>query len=233
MHISEELLQRSLEQLRRKQADEPAPLEETMASLTESVTSMFELTGAGLMLVDDDQLLHSVLATDPVGWDLEQAQEKVGEGPCVDTLVYGEVVSTEDVLSDPRWSSLPEELRDTAIGGVLGVPIRLGGTTVGALNVFVDEPHEWDESDHHALTTYGAVLESLLTSALLAENRDTVVKQLQEALDSRVIIERCVGMLMGRHGIDAVTAFNRLRGQARSSRRKVHDLAHEILSAAG
>ncbi len=57
--------------------------------------------------------------------------------------------------------------------------------------------------------------------------------QLQEALESRVVIERCVGLLMGRDGVDAATAFNELRDIARPNRRKVHELAAEILATHG
>jgi len=45
-----------------------------------------------------------------------------------------------------------------------------------------------------------------------------------------VVIERAVGVRMGREGIDAVAAFNKLRGVARSSERKVADVAAELLA---
>lgn len=233
MHIRQEVLDRAVEQLRQSQAENGVSLQDSMAHLTDSVISMFGLTGAGLMLVDDDQLVRSVLATDDLGWVLEDGQEKAGEGPCVDAVVHGVVASTTDIREDERWPSLAAVLADSGIGGVLGVPIRLAGATVGALNVFVDEPHDWDESDRHALTTFGELLEAILGSALLAEQRDTVAKQLQDALGSRVLIERCVGLLMGREGISAVEAFNRLRDIARPSRRKVHDVARELLAEHG
>lgn len=230
MHISQETLDRSIQALRGVQADEAVSLETALGQLTDSVTTMFGLTGAGLMLLDEAQLLHSVLATDELGWELEHAQERVGDGPCVETLIYGHVVSTEDLLDDERWPELTVELKDSGIGAVLGVPIRLSNATVGALNVYVDGPHAWDDSDRHALRTYGTIVEAHLTTALFAEHHAELADQLQQALDSRVKIERCVGLLMGRDGLDAVAAFNQLRDRARSNRRKVHDLAEEILA---
>lgn len=229
MHIDHEVLDRTLEQIRRTQAQNALALEDTMGQLADSVTSMFGLTGSGLMLIDDDQLLNSVLATDELGWTLERAHEEAEEGPCVETLVYAAVVSTDDIVEDERWPVLRSELHGSGLGAVLGVPITLGGSTVGALNVYVDRPYQWDDSDRHALTRFGQLLESVLTTALFAEQQDKLVSQLQEALDSRVLIERCVGLLMGRHCIDAVTAFNRLRSEARANRQRVHDLAGEIL----
>src|SRR5207249_397101 len=56
-----------------------------------------------------------------------------------------------------------------------------------------------------------------------------VADQLQYALDYRVVIERAVGYLMGTHHLDAVTAFDMLRRRARDSRRRVADVATEIL----
>lgn len=233
VHIKQEMLDRAVEQLRRTQTDTHVGLDKAMEQLTDAVIAMFGLTGAGLMLVDDDQLLRSVLATDERGWVLEDSQVQAGEGPCVDATIHGELTSTSDVLIDERWPVLTGLMKDSGIGGVLGVPIRLAGATVGALNVFVDEEYHWDDSDFLALTTFGGVLEMLLSASLLAEQRDAVANQLQEALDSRVVIDRCVGLLMGRHGIGAVAAFNELRSIARPQRRKVHEVARELLDERG
>ncbi len=230
MHIRQEVLDGAVEQLLRSEAEAGLTTHDAMERLVQSVTGLFGLTGAGLMLIDDDQLLRAALATDELGDRLEQTQEEVREGPCVETLVYGHVVSTEDICEDDRWPRLRDALAGAGIGAVLGVPIRLAGATVGALNVYVDQPHVWDDSDRDALTTFGELLEALLATSLLAERRDAVVSQLQQALDSRVMIERCVGLLMGRDGIDAVAAFNHLRNLARPSRQKVHDVAREILA---
>ena len=233
MHIKQDGLDRAVEQLRRSQAESGLSLETAMEHLTNSVIEIFGLTGAGLMLIDDDQVLKSILATDELGWTLEDAQEAAGEGPCIDAVVHGELVVTDDVRNDVRWPRLGDALGEARIGGVLGVPVRLAGATVGALNVYVDGKYDWDESDVEALTSYRRLLEALLTTALFAEQRDEVVGQLQAALDSRILIERCVGLLMGRENIGAVAAFNRLRDIARPSRRKVQDIARELLAEHG
>jgi AmiR/NasT family two-component response regulator len=57
-----------------------------------------------------------------------------------------------------------------------------------------------------------------------------MVIQLQLALASRVVIDQAVGVLMERSGLDASTAFERLRRRARSSSRRVADIAQEIVA---
>jgi AmiR/NasT family two-component response regulator len=61
----------------------------------------------------------------------------------------------------------------------------------------------------------------------------TTVSQLQSALDSRVVIERATGMLAERFDLPIPDAFELLRSAARSSRRKVSDLAQELTESRG
>jgi AmiR/NasT family two-component response regulator len=54
------------------------------------------------------------------------------------------------------------------------------------------------------------------------------VSRLEGALERRSVIERAKGILMERHGIDAPTAFDRLRRHARSNNRTVVDVARAV-----
>lgn len=55
-------------------------------------------------------------------------------------------------------------------------------------------------------------------------------RQLQQALESRIVIEQAKGMLAERLGCDVSTAFEVLRHAARSSRRNIHELAAEVIA---
>jgi AmiR/NasT family two-component response regulator len=101
---------------------------------------------------------------------------------------------------------------------------------VGSLNVYRNQPSEWSAEETDALQAYATVIEGLLHAALQVRERDELAEQLQHALDHRVVIERAVGVTMGRDRIDAVAAFNKLRETARSSGRKVADVATELLA---
>ena len=59
-----------------------------------------------------------------------------------------------------------------------------------------------------------------------AENR---ARQLQTALDSRVIIEQGKGFLAGRDGISPEAAFERMRRQARAQHLAVRDVARRVM----
>ena len=200
--------------------------------VVDSLRHVFSVTGAGLMLVDAESRLHYVAATDTAAETLELVQEETGVGPCIDAFLEGAEVSTVDILVDARYAQIAETVAAAGIRAVLGVPVRVGGLAVGSLNVYCHEPNDWDDSERAGIERYERMLASLLESALAAHQRGQIVDQLQLALDQRVSTERAIGYLMGRDGIDARAAFDRLRRTARSQRRPVRDVAQELLDQA-
>jgi GAF domain-containing protein len=199
----------------------------------DAAVGLFGVSGAGMMVIDENQELRFVAATDEPGRKLEEFQAAVGEGPCVDTLILDTVVTTPDVSTDDRWERLAPLIRETPVRAVLGVPARAGGGAIGAFNVYRSSPGGWDEDQLHAVEVFNVVVEALIGNALLANVRETIVQQLQFALENRVDIERAVGIIMARDNVDPVTAFNALRSQARAQRRKVSELAKDILASIG
>ena len=63
-------------------------------------------------------------------------------------------------------------------------------------------------------------------------DREVEVAQLRRALSSRVWIEQAKGVLVATGGVSPDEAFQRLRAQARSSSRKLADLAQEVVQEA-
>jgi GAF domain-containing protein len=209
-----------------------APLDGLAAALarvTSTTRHLFAADGAGIMLVDDDDALTYVQSDDEDARRLESAQRETGQGPCVDCLVLDHIVETTDVQDDSRWPTLGPLLQGSGVRAVLGVPIRIGGGAVGSLNVYRSAVGPWDDSEVVAIRSFAGVVEDLVGSALLARSQEALAEQLQHALDHRKIIERAIGFVMARDSLDAVAAFDRLRRVARDERRKVVDVAAELL----
>jgi GAF domain-containing protein len=197
----------------------------------DSVNAVFGYSGAGVMFITESGYLSYIAASDEASRQLEEAQASAGQGPCYESYVYAREVVTSDVCADDRWPQLRTKLT-APVRAVAGTPLRLGGSPVGTLNVYRDEPVDWDASDINALTAYANLISEVLGAALSAHESGVVADQLQYALDYRVVIERAVGYLMGTRGLNAVTAFDVLRRQARDSRRRVADVATDLLGEA-
>ena len=190
---------------------------------------VFQVDGAGLMLVDADGVLRSTTASDRPGGMLESLQEQFGEGPCVDAFLKDGPVLADDLAADPRWPSVGPLAAGHGVRAVLGVPIDLRDGPMGTLNVYAAHPRGWDDSEVAAIQAYTRVIASLLRSAVQAHVSGRAATQLQRALDSRSLIEQAKGVLMERRGLDQQAAFELLRSRARSTRRRLQDVARETV----
>jgi GAF domain-containing protein len=190
---------------------------------------VFDVDGAGLMLLSEDGALRYIAASDEPGRMLEHLQEQFGEGPCVDAFLGDAPVLAGDMHADPRWPSVGPLAARHGVHAVLGVPIDLGQGPVGTLNVYAAQPHRWDKADVAAIQAYTRVVGSLLLAAVRAHLRGQAATQLQHALDHRSLIEQAKGVIMQRRGIDQQAAFELLRTQARSTRRRLDEVARDTV----
>src|SRR5271165_1510057 len=142
--------------------------------------------------------------------------------------------------SGPAGLSRPRTWRPRRIAGrgsrrrpgfaaVQALPMRLREQVIGALNLFRAGPGALAPADIRV----GQALADVATISLLHErgmrHSDTLNEQLQAALNSRVIIEQAKGKLAERLGVDMDQAFSLLRGRARTSNRRLSDLAQAFV----
>jgi hypothetical protein len=110
--------------------------------------------------------------------------------------------------------------------------VELDGGVIGTLDIYSSQPRDWDPSEVAALHAYAGLVASLLSAAVTAQVKGRLADQLQAALAHRWLIEQAKGVLMGREDLDAQAAFERLRRAARSSTRRVADVAREVTGGA-
>jgi AmiR/NasT family two-component response regulator len=58
------------------------------------------------------------------------------------------------------------------------------------------------------------------------------MSQLEEALNSRSVIDQALGILIGRHHLTASEAFDLLRRQSQNNNRKLRDVATDLVTQA-
>jgi transcriptional regulator with GAF, ATPase, and Fis domain len=202
----------------------------SLQQVVDAAKVLFKAEGAGLMLLAEGETLRWVSATDPRSQVLEHVQERLGEGPCLDAFHNRSLQQVTDSGAEQRWPELAKVLRHDGIHAVLSVPVDVAEGTVGTLNVYLAEPRDWDHSERNAVEVYGRLVGSLLGSALAAELQGELVEQLRWALEHRIVVEQAKGVLMGREGISADIAYERIRMVARSSRQPVIEVARLVVA---
>jgi GAF domain-containing protein len=197
--------------------------------LINMIKQLLDADGTGLMLVDARGELRWASASDQPAQEVEEEQAELAEGPCAEAFSQATPVVWRDVDRDGLGQIVSEMLQARFMAG-MSVPVELGGGPVGTLDVYAHSPREWHHSEISALQAYAGVLAALLGAAVAAHAHGRLARQLQVALDQRIMIEQAKGILMERHAIDGSTAFEWLRAAARSNRVKVVNVARDLLA---
>jgi GAF domain-containing protein len=205
-------------------------LAEVLHEVIGAAIPLLRADGVGLMLADQQGALRWVTATNEAEQAFEQAERDLGEGPCIDAFCAGQVFWTSDLRADPRWPRLGPAASTNHIRGVLSAPVLLHDQPIGTCNALTTATRRWTEADVGAVSAFAVVLGRLIGSIADARHKTELTAQLQFALNSRVLIEQAKGVLMEREGVDAHRAFELLRRHARSSERKLADVAREVLA---
>jgi hypothetical protein len=200
----------------------------SVLQLVTMTKQLLEVDGVGLMLVDAEGVLRWAAASDQQAEQLEQAQEELAQGPCTDAFWQRAPVPVRDVTREGA-QQIAAVLLDASFRAALSVPVELAGGPIGTLDAYARGERAWNESEVSALQACAGVVANLLGHAVAAYTQGRLARQLQVALEHRVVIEQAKGVLMERELLDAATAFERLRSIARSRQRTVGEVAHEVL----
>jgi transcriptional regulator with GAF, ATPase, and Fis domain len=198
--------------------------------LTDRSVQLLDVSAAGLLLADPRGELRVVAASSQAARLLELFQLQNDQGPCLDCFRSGRPVQAADLTAAAqRWPRFAPAARQAGFAAVQALPMRLRDQVIGALNLFRAGPGAFAAAD----IRIGQALADVATISLLHErsmrHSDTLNEQLQTALSSRVIIEQAKGKLAERLGVDMDQAFSLLRDRARTSNRRLSDLAQAFI----
>ena len=198
--------------------------------LTGRSVELLDVAAAGLLLADPRGELRVVAASSEATRLLELFQLQSDQGPCLDCFRSGQPVACADLAAGAqRWPRFAGAARDAGFGAVQALPMRLRDQVIGALNLFRAAPGPFDP----ASVRVGQALADVATISLLNQRStarsDILNKQLQAALDSRVVIEQAKGKLAERLGLDVDHAFELLRSAARDRNLRLADLARAVI----
>jgi GAF domain-containing protein len=192
---------------------------------------LFRADGAGLMLADLDGTLRWVSASEQQSQVVEEGQEQLAQGPCMTAFTLRTAIVVRDASIEPaNDQGCRSLLLRAGVQAAMSAPVDLQGGPIGTIDVYSKRPRNWDDSEVGALQAYAGIVANLLGRAAAAQLKGELADQLQIALTHRTLIEQAKGILMEREQLDAAAAFERLRGAARSSSRKVADVAGDVLA---
>lgn len=200
-------------------------------NLADHAADVSGASSVGLMLGDHRGALHYMAASSAGAKHLELFQLQHDEGPCLDCFRTGEAVIISDMRdAERRWPDFGPRAVSMGVRGVHAFPMRLRDRTIGALNVFAEEPLPIEGPDARIIQAMTGVATIAILQERAIASAELLTEQLQGALNSRIVIEQAKGVLSRDHGVDVEEAFVTLRSHARSNHLRLVDLAHDIVN---
>jgi transcriptional regulator with GAF, ATPase, and Fis domain len=180
---------------------------------------------ASLMLRDGEEFCTAA-ASDDVARFIDEMERELGEGPCVDAIVDDPTYVAPDLSQPSDWPRLSARvLAETQVRGMAGFRMFAGDRTVGALNLFSDDPGGLTQQSVHQ----GMVLASFVTMAVLTAEQREAASSLREGLLSNREIGKAVGLMMAFHKVSDDDAFAMLRKASQDMNIKVAEVARQVV----
>jgi hypothetical protein len=202
-------------------------LPDFLGRVAREAVRLLPVDGAAI-LVARGQTMELVAATDPVIRRLEEMELAAGARPCVDTARDKSPRSTDLAELQQTWPLYAANLMAAGYRTVHAVQMRERDGVVGAMN-FLSRRHgplpDCDLQVCQALADLAAVavvLDGHAHSAALA-------RQLQHALESRIVVEQAKGVIAEHAGVEMTAAFGALRSYARARQTKLSTVARAVI----
>lgn len=205
---------------------------DVLHNLTEEMTQVLDLSGAGVTLVHDGRQRFVTAAIEAIA-ELERVQESSQRGPCIDAVAASQPVALSDIDrgdAGRRWPDYTSAAQKSGIRAVAGIPMHADSEVIGAVNLYDSRPRAWTDEDLRIAGTFADIATGYLVHASAAQQQQRTAEQLQRALDTRLIIEQAKGVLANRHELSMDEAFGRLRTYARGNNKRIHDVAREVVN---
>jgi ANTAR domain-containing protein/GAF domain-containing protein len=215
-----------------------------VGQLMGSLAELLAPAEVGLVLVAD-RVGTVAIATASTGRarDLASFEEAHNEGPRTDCRATARPVLNERVAAAAtRWPRFAPTADAAGFGIVSALPLRRRAQVIGSVGVFGPGQRQLSPANTERAQTLVKVAAIAIWQQREIRRSDLAARQLQRALDSRVVIEQAKGAIAARLGITPEAAFSLLRDFARRHSRALADvagqavrgelLAHELLAVA-
>lgn len=202
---------------------------DVLGDLCTDVADLIGVDGAGVMLEDERGDLRFVAASDGLVEQIEQLQLDTGEGPCIRAYQTGSALHIADLTDTDELPVFAPRAVAVGMRAVFSYAMGVEDVVIGALNLYRGTPGNLDDDARRAAQVLADLATTYIVSADAVERSALLATQLQQALDTRVVIEQAKGALAAGRDESVEDAFEHMRSYARSRHLRVHDVAAAVV----
>jgi GAF domain-containing protein len=200
-------------------------LESVLNKVTELATRVLPGEPITSLTIVQDARARTVAASGRLALDLDEAQYRLGAGPCLTAATTGEPAEILDTRAATRWPEFAALAAERGCQSVLSFPLPVQERVSGALNVYALQAPSADVRTRQLVSRFAAYAIVPVSNMYLYESAVEQAGHLRAALDSRAVIDQAKGILMERLKLPADQAFQVLARVSMTTNRKVRDVA--------
>jgi GAF domain-containing protein len=205
-------------------------VETTLRRIAELAAALVPHCDLAAVTVEQDGRYVTAVSTDQLAREIDEAQYRAGDGPCLDAIRHNRVNRVDDCTAETRWPEFASSAVEKGITSFLALPLLVRDAPIGALNLYSNQALGFTELDEQICALFTGAAAAVLANAQVYRGAVRLVEQLQDALESRATIEQAKGMLMEREGCGADEAFRLLAEASQRTNRTLRDIADALVS---
>lgn len=187
--------------------------------------------GAGLTLIEQHRA-DTVVTTAAFVAEVDAVQYALDEGPCVTAARDGITVVSGSLGGDPRWPRFGGRVARLGVHSALSLPLLAPDEVVGAMNVYARAKHVFDDRAAELGELFAVPAAVTVQNARVLEDTRRLAARLQTALEERMVVERAIGVVMSRSGVDETEALARLTTLSQHEHVKLVTIARTLVDEA-
>ncbi len=163
--------------------------------------------------------------------EVDEIQYEFGDGPCLEAMRSGVVVSLPDTTAERRWAGFCARAAQRGVRATLSLPLTADGGPAGALNLYAPAPGAFREPEIRRAQQFAGHASGALALSSRLASYAALTGQLRASLASRAIIDQAIGVIMAQERCSQAKAFVILRTASQHRNLKVRELAREIITS--
>jgi GAF domain-containing protein len=198
-----------------------------------------EITGVAARVVPGDPVTsitiiaegrpRTVAASGDLAADLDEAQYRLGAGPCLTAATTGRPAEVRDTEADARWPEFSRRAADRGCRSILSVPLLARNVVPAGLNVYLRGALGSEAATRSLATRFAHHAVVPVSNMYLYASAVERAGHLETALDSRAVIDQAKGILMERFKLTPDQAFQALTRVSMETNTKVRDVAERFV----
>jgi GAF domain-containing protein len=205
------------------------PLGATLQRVAElTVQALPQTAHIGITMMVDGRP-GTAIFTDPEVVEIEQAQYRSGDGPCLDAFRDGKSHVIADTRDPGSWVEFRESAFRHGVLSTLSMPLIAHLGPVGALNLYSPTVDAYTQDDIDIGESFASQAGFVLVNAQAYWDAKTLSENLEQAMRSRATIEQAKGIIMAATHCAPERAIELLIEQSQHENIKLRELAGEIV----